>query len=90
MTDLKLTPALREMLERIERGSGRIMMISVVGSGRSEDRKLGRLRAAGYVVKCDSADVRDPRFGTPAEALAITDAGRAALAAQPAKRRTKQ
>jgi hypothetical protein len=43
-----------------------------------QDGKLNKLRAAGYVVKCDHPSVTEGAW--PAEALAITEAGRAALA----------
>jgi len=75
---LKLTPSLLSMLERIERHSGTLLLLTVTASGGREYTKLNKLRGAGYVVKCDHPSVT---VGTwPAEALAITDAGRAALA----------
>lgn len=77
MGDLKLTPSLVSMLERIERNSGTVLMLSVTASG-GQDGKLNKLRGAGYVVKCDHPTVTDGPW--PAEALAITDAGRTALA----------
>jgi hypothetical protein len=77
MSDLKLTPSLLSMLERIERNSGTLLMLSVTASG-GQDGKLNKLRGAGYVVKCDHPGVRVGAW--PAEALAITEAGRAALA----------
>jgi hypothetical protein len=40
--------------------------------------KLNNLRVAGYVIKCDHPSVMDGAW--PAEALAITEAGRTALA----------
>ena len=70
MSDLKLTSSLLSMLERIE-------MLSVTASG-GQDGKLNKLRGAGYVVKCDHPSVTEGAW--PAEALAITDAGRTALA----------
>jgi hypothetical protein len=85
--DLKLTPALRSMLERIERHSGTLLMLAVTASGGREYAKLNKLRGAGYVVKCDHPTVKDGDW--PAEALAITKAGRAALAEHPAGRRQK-
>ena len=78
MGELKLTPSLLSMLERIEQHSGTLLMIAVTASG-GQDGKLNRLRGAGYVVKCDHPTVAEG--GWPAEALAITEAGRAALAA---------
>ena len=78
MSDLKLTPSLLAMLERIERNSGSLLMLAVTASGGRECGKLNKLRGAGYVVKCDHPSVTEG--GWPAEALAITEAGRAALA----------
>src|SRR6266849_6726095 len=77
MSDLKLTPSLLSMLERIERHSGALLMLAVTASG-GQDGKLNKLRGAGYVVKCDHPGVTVR--GWPAAALAITEAGRAALA----------
>ena len=77
MSELKLTPSLLSMLERIEQHSGVLLMISVTASG-GQDGKLNKLRGAGYVVKCDHPSVTEGAW--PAEALAITEAGRAALA----------
>jgi hypothetical protein len=77
MSDLKLTPSLLAMLERIEQHSGTLLMLSVTASG-GQDGKLNKLRGAGYVVKCDHPSVTEGAW--PAEALAITDAGRTMLA----------
>jgi hypothetical protein len=77
MSDLRLTPTLFSMLERIERNSGTLLMLAVTASG-GQDGKLNKLRGAGYVVKCDHPSVTEGAW--PAEALAITEAGRAALA----------
>jgi DNA-binding PadR family transcriptional regulator len=77
MSDLKLTPSLLSMLERIERNSGSLLMLAVTASG-GQYGKLNKLRSAGYVVKCDHPSVTEGAW--PAEALAITEAGRAALA----------
>jgi hypothetical protein len=77
MSDLKLTPSLLSMLERIERHSGTLLMLAVTASG-GQDGKLNKLRGAGYVVKCDHPSVTER--GWPAEALAITEAGRTAQA----------
>jgi hypothetical protein len=77
MSDLKLTSPLLAMLERIERYSGTLLMLAVTASG-GQDGKLNKLRGAGYVVKCDHPSVTEGAW--PAEALAITEAGRAALA----------
>ena len=77
MSDLKLTPSLLSMLERIERNSGTLLMLAVTASG-GQDGKLNKLRGARYVVKCDHPSVTEGAW--PAEALAITEAGRTALA----------
>jgi hypothetical protein len=77
MSDLKLTPSLLAMLERIERHSGSLLMLAVTASG-GQYGKLNKLRGAGYVVKCDHPSVTEGAW--PAEALAITEAGLAALA----------
>ena len=77
MSDLKLTPSLLSMLERIEQHSGTLLMLAVTASG-GQDGKLNKLRGAGYVVKCDHPSVIEAAW--PAEALAITEAGRTALA----------
>src|SRR5580704_12790009 len=77
MSDLKLTPSLLSMLERIERHSGTLLMLAVTASG-GQDGKLNKLRGVGYVVKCDHPTVTTGAW--PAEALAITEAGRTALA----------
>jgi hypothetical protein len=78
MGDLKLTPTLVAMLERIEQRSGALLMLAVTASGGGEYGKLNKLRGAGYVVKCDHPSVTEGAW--PAEALATTEAGRTALA----------
>jgi DNA-binding PadR family transcriptional regulator len=78
MSEINLTPSLLAMLERIERHSGSLLMLAVTASGGREYGKLSKLRGAGYVVKCDHPSVTEGAW--PAEALAITEAGRAALA----------
>ena len=75
MSDFKLTPSLLSMLERIEQHSP-LLMLAVTASG-GQDGKLNKLRGAGYVVKCDHPTVTEGAW--PAEALAITEAGRVAL-----------
>jgi hypothetical protein len=77
VSDLRLTPTLVAMLERIEQHSGALLMLAVTASG-GQDGKLNKPRGAGYVVKCDHPSVTEGAW--PAEALAITDAGRTALA----------
>ena len=58
MSDLKLTPSLLSMLERIERHSGTLLMLAIAASG-GQDGKLNKLRGAGYVVKCDHPSVTE-------------------------------
>ena len=58
MSDVKLTPSLLSMLERIEQHSP-LRMLAVTASG-GQDGKLNRLRGTGYVVKCDHP-TRDKR-----------------------------
>src|SRR5260370_36860589 len=77
MSDLNRAPDLLSMLERIEKPSGTLLMRAVSASG-GQDGKLNKLRGAGYVVKCDHPSVIEGAW--PAEALAITEAGRTALA----------
>src|SRR6266404_6171299 len=77
MSNLKLTSSLLSMLERVEQHGGKLLMLSVTAS-EGQDGKLNKLRGAGYVVKCDHPSVTEG--GWPAEALAITEAGRTALA----------
>ena len=84
MSDLKLTPSLLSMLERIEKHSGTLLMLAVIASG-GQDGKLNKLRGAGYVVKCDHPSVTEGAW--PAEALAITEAGRTALAKHRAEKK---
>jgi len=76
LSDVNLTPSLLAMLERIEQHSP-LLMLAVTASG-GQDGKLNKLRGAGYVVKCDHPSVTEGAW--PAEALAITEAGRTALA----------
>jgi hypothetical protein len=64
MSDLKLTPSLLSMLERIEKHSGTLLMLAVTASG-GQDGKLNKLRGAGYVVKCEHPTVA--RQAWPAE-----------------------
>src|SRR5437016_3405511 len=77
MSNLKLTSSLLSMLESVEQHGGKLLMLSVTAS-EGQDGKLNKLRGAGYVVKCDHPSVAEG--GWPAEALAITVAGRTALA----------
>jgi hypothetical protein len=74
----KLTPSLRAVLERIERHSGELLELAVTASGGREYTKLQRLCRAGYVVRVDHPTVKAGKW--PAKALAITEAGKNALA----------
>jgi hypothetical protein len=75
---MKLTPSLLAMLCRVERHSGTLLLVAVTASGSlGEYRALNKLRRMGYVTKCDHPSVR--AWAWPAEALAITEAGQAAL-----------
>ncbi len=69
---------LRAMLERINRHSGELLELAVTASGGREYSKLQRLIRAGYVTRVDHPSAKNGKW--PAEALAITDAGRKALA----------
>jgi hypothetical protein len=81
---VKLTPSLLAMLERIEQHSP-LLMLAITASG-GQDGKLNKLRGVGYVVKCDHPTVTTGAW--PAEALAITEAGRTALAKHRALQRS--
>lgn len=76
---LKLTPALRSLLERIDRQSGTLMLLQVIASGGRANSQLNALRRAGYVVKADHPTVINRGDNLPEEALAITPEGKAAL-----------
>jgi len=78
---VRLTPMLRSMLERIERHSGELLELAVTASGGREYTKLQSLIRAGYVARVDHPTVKNGKW--PAEALAITDAGREALTGPP-------
>lgn len=65
------------MLERIERHSGELLELYVTASGGREYTKLQNLIRPGYVVRVDHPTVKAGNW--PAEALAITAAGREAL-----------
>ena len=60
---LKLTPSLLSMLDRIERHSGTLLLLTVTASGGREYSKLNKLRGAGYVVKCDHPSVTESYAG---------------------------
>lgn len=78
MTDEpKLTPALREMLERIGRASrdgGSLMQLVILSAGGGERRKLTTLINARWVETCDKKLSRGPVPG-----VRITTAGIAKL-----------
>jgi DNA-binding MarR family transcriptional regulator len=75
-TRIKLTPALRRMLEFIARGEGRgRMIVQIVATGGRSVSQLDALRSAGYV------EYYDPPEGGP-DRIRITAAGRDAFAHQ--------
>jgi hypothetical protein len=78
LTPVRLTPTLCLMLERIARHSGELLELAVTASGGREYGKLQKLIRTGYVVRVDHPSVKVGKW--PAEALAVTDAGREALA----------
>src|SRR5438045_7594010 len=85
MGDLKLSPPLLSVLERIEQHSGTLLMLAVAASG-GQDGKLNKLRGAGYVMKCDHPNVteghgllrlsRSPRSGRRALAKTVPNSPR--------------
>lgn len=77
---LKLTPTLRDLLERVERQSGTLLLLQILASGGRANSRVAILRKAGMIVIVDHPTVQHQ--GYPADALAITDAGRAALASE--------
>lgn len=79
MTSINLTPKLRAMLERIERQSGTLLVVQITANGRTEENKLAKLIDAGFAVKQLHPTVKDSFWDRNAMALAITEAGRAAL-----------
>jgi len=74
-TVIKLTPVVRQLLERVQRQSGNLLWLQVAST---RERSLNRLIAAGYVEICDHPTVR-VQDGSPAAALVITQAGKDAL-----------
>jgi hypothetical protein len=77
MTEIKLTPRLRAMLERIQRATdsnGSLMLFTITAAGGREGSKLQKLRNLGWVEYCDH---QLPR--TLVDGVRITDAGRAAM-----------
>jgi hypothetical protein len=74
---LKLTPSLRELLARVERQSGTLLLLQVLASGGRANSRVATLRKAGLIAITDHPTVKHHSY--PADALTITDAGRAAL-----------
>jgi len=72
---MKLSKARRELLERIGRQSGDVLLLNV-GGYTGHVRALATL---GLIEVVDHPQVVDRRTKTPAAALAITDEGRKAL-----------
>ena len=64
-------------------GTLRVTLRNRAACGGREYVKLNKLRGAEYVVKCDHPSVTEGAW--PAEALAIAEGGRAALAKHRAK-----
>jgi len=73
----KMTPKQRAMLERIAR-LNHVLKLQLIASGGRSEATLNALRRAGYVRCVDHQTVKD-RMGYPADAIEITDTGRAAL-----------
>jgi hypothetical protein len=77
----KLTPAMREMLLRIERasrGDSALLALVIQAEGGRARAKLSALLSAGWVEHCGhSVIVTEP--GDPAPAVRITPAGRLRL-----------
>lgn len=74
---IKLTPALRDMLRRIEGATdknGSLMTLVIAAAGGSELRKMRRLMLAGWAENCNHELPAGPVGG-----VRITDLGRAAL-----------
>jgi len=57
-----------------------LLETSITASGGRSPGHLNALLRAGYVRRVEHPTVVDRRFGGPADAIAITAAGRAALA----------
>lgn len=75
------TPHMMDMLKRIGRQNSTIMETQIVASGGRDAKRLHELIAGGFVRRCDHATIR---FGTlPAEALELTNRGRAAIGMEP-------
>jgi hypothetical protein len=77
--EFKLTPALRDMLERIERNSGKLLEDQIRASGGREEAKLMKLYRANLAQRVQHPTVIDRRWQCPADAVAITERGRSAL-----------
>ena len=83
--ETKLTPALRAILERVERHSGSLLELAVVASGCRAPGQLAKLIRAGYIERCDHPTVKNGKY--PADALSITERGREALRVNRSKAR---
>ena len=76
----KLTPKLREMLERIGRVTAKgdaLLELSLVAAGGRAHSQLQTLLVEEWAERCDHPTVKAGNYA--ARAVRITDAGRAAL-----------
>jgi hypothetical protein len=80
MSDVKITPSMRGLLERIGRQDGTLLELQVTSSGGRSSTVLSKLRVAGLAEMCDHPSVIDRLDGYPARAIRLTEAGRALLA----------
>ena len=74
---LKLTPALRRIMEFIDGGDHGRMELQIVASGGKSASQLSMLILAGYVERFDGPK---PIKGYAPGRVRLTDAGKAALA----------
>ena len=79
---MALSRGLRDLLMRVERGNGSLQMLQVTASGGRASAQINELLRLGYIVKTDHPSVVDRRTDWPAEALAITAAGKSVLAGE--------
>lgn len=77
MTGTIIGPKALDMLERIERGQGKLLLISITSAGGQSNMILDRLRGAGLAKYAEHPTVK--RGGIPADAVAITPEGIATL-----------
>lgn len=75
---LKLTSSLHATLKDIEQDRGALLVSQIRLASREAD--LNALISAGFAIIIGHSIVEDRTTGTPAKAVEITEAGRAALA----------